>query len=261
MPKYDEYTQAEIEQLDRWENTEQWLERTEETGSIFQTREAHPSFGMIGISRTSGNASLFESEIRHQYYLSIRIKEAVRLIDGTHTHIHGGKELIEINLTEAQFATLMTQPNHGDGVPCTIHYSIADKNEPWTHPRFMSRPYPPAPERFEKKFHKEAGERAKIISDNLADLEKEIDSFLSGDLKANKGTLNILKAKVSSARQQIDQNIPYVLHTAEEQLEKKISAAVIEFEGYINQSLQQKGLALAQGTSSPQLYLSPSPKE
>jgi ElaB/YqjD/DUF883 family membrane-anchored ribosome-binding protein len=96
---------------------------------------------------------------------------------------------------------------------------------------------------FEAKFHKEASDRAQVIIDNLAKLAATIDSFLSGEAKANKGTLTELKRSLTSATQQIKSNIPYVLEVASEQLEKKISSAVIEFESYVSQSLQAKGLS------------------
>lgn len=67
--------------------------------------------------------------------------------------------------------------------------------------------------------------------------------MLKGETKINKGTLSELRQKVNSARMQIESNLPYVLEVATEQLEQKISSAVVEFESYVSQSLQAKGLA------------------
>lgn len=232
---------------------DQWLKRSGSDAHGW-VKETHPSYGLIGVSRVSGQSALFDSDVKHQHFISVRIKNAHRVIDGTHEFVAGDAAIVEIHMTEAQFAQMITQPNHGDGVPCTIHYSAGDKGESWLHPSWGTRPEPPAPERFEAKFHQEASARAKIITDNLAQLEKALDSILSGETKANKGTLNDLKAKVSSARMQIEQNIPYVLEVAAEQLEKKISSAVVEFESYVAQSLQARGLGSAVG-EAPRLTL------
>lgn len=262
--KGNEYTSEQIEQHKAWEDTERWREFGDKDHGL-GTPETHPSYGVVGLSRVSGNASLFESEVNHMYYISLRIKEAERWQDGTQVRTHAGRQLIEIFLTEAQFAQLMTSPNIGEGVPCTIHYCAADKPEgkPYLHPKWGIRPDPPPPERFEKKFHAETEERAKIISDNLASLESELSAMLSGETKVNKGNLGSLLAKIQSSRQQIESNIPYVLRCVEEQLEKKINAAVIEFEGYMAQSLQARGLSSAQ-ESLPELAIRkslPKPKE
>jgi ElaB/YqjD/DUF883 family membrane-anchored ribosome-binding protein len=221
---------------------DQWLKR-ESSSMLGWVKETHPSYGMIGVCRVSGNASLFDSEVSHMHYISICIKNAHRVIEGTHEFLSADSTISEVHMTEAQFAQMMTQPNQGDGVACTIHFSAGDKGEPWLNPEWGTRPEPPKPERFEAKFHKEASDRAQVIIDNLAKLAATIDSFLSGEAKANKGTLTELKNSLTSATQQIKSNIPYVLEVASERLEKKISSAVIEFESYVSQSLQAKGLS------------------
>ena len=220
---------------------DKWLKR-EQPDNLGWVKESHPSYGVVGISRISGNASLFNSEVKHMHFISLTIRNAHRVLDGTHEFLSADNTIAEVRMTEAQFAQFITQPNQGDGVACTIHYSAGDKGEPWLHPRFGTRPEPPTPERFETKFHKEASDRAQIIIDNLAQLTDTVDSFLSGETKANKGTLTELKKSLHSATMQIKNNIPYVLEVASEQLEKKISSAVIEFESYVAQSLQARGL-------------------
>ena len=203
----DEYTPEENAQLAAWLDTEHWREFSEKD-RVLGTAEAHPSYGIVGISRISGNTALFESEVKHMYYIALRIKEAERWQDGTKVRVHGRRELIEIYLTEAQFAQLITSANIGDGVPCTLHYVAGDRAEgkPYLYPRWGGRPEPPAPERFEKKFHEEAGERAGIISENLENLNAELQKMVSGEVKPGKGNLSALLAKVQSAQQQINSN-------------------------------------------------------
>ena len=90
--------------------TEQWIERSEpdEHGWV---KETHPSYGQIGVSRvaSTGN-SLFDSDLKHQHFITITIKETERVIDGTHEFLSSGKNVAEICMSEAQFARLMTQP-------------------------------------------------------------------------------------------------------------------------------------------------------
>ena len=176
----------------------------------------------------SGAASLFQSDVKHMHYICLEIHEANKVIDGTHEFLHNGNTLCTVEMSEAQFSQMITQPNMGSGTPCTIHYSAGDKGQPWLHPKFGTRPEPPDPESFNIKYDKETAYRAKIITDNLVSLQKTLGDLVSGLTKPNKGTLKELLAAVESARMQIEQNIPYVQKCAAEELEKKVGAAVAD---------------------------------
>jgi hypothetical protein len=85
--------------------------------------EHHPSFAVIGAYRGScgpPGAALFDSDIRHQHTIRIRIKSATRKRDLNHDWIHGGKQYIEVELSESQWASFVSAMNSGDGVPCTL---------------------------------------------------------------------------------------------------------------------------------------------
>jgi len=87
--------------------------------------EVHPAWGLIGASRVSSSppgASLFDSDLRHQHYVTVRIKAAKRRRDLHRDWIGGGKEYIEIAMSEAQWASFVSSMNTGDGVPCTVEH-------------------------------------------------------------------------------------------------------------------------------------------
>ena len=85
--------------------------------------EHHPAFALIGAYRGScgpPGASLFDSDIRHQHTVRIRIKAATRKRDLNHDWIHGGTQYIEVELSESQWASFVANMNSGDGNPCTL---------------------------------------------------------------------------------------------------------------------------------------------
>jgi len=84
--------------------------------------ETHPAFGLIGASRGSSTpgAVLFDSEIRHRNVITIRIKRACRERKLNTDWLFGRQELIEVQMSEAQWASFVSSMNTGDGVPCTI---------------------------------------------------------------------------------------------------------------------------------------------
>lgn len=86
-------------------------------------REVHPSWGMIGASRvTTGptGVALFDSDIRHAHTISVRISTASRSRDLHHDHLMSDREFVEVEMSEAQWASFVSSINVGNGVPCTI---------------------------------------------------------------------------------------------------------------------------------------------
>lgn len=96
----------------------------EDTTTNERGDESHPAFGMIGVSRGSQTPGsvLFDSDILHSHTLRLRIHTASRKRDLHHDWIHAEKHLIEVEISEAQWASFVSTPNSGDGTPCTIRY-------------------------------------------------------------------------------------------------------------------------------------------
>lgn len=89
-------------------------------GEVVRT---HPAFGLIGASRTQGTATLFGSPIKHHGFVSIKISMA-----DEHIHLHRSwhfpkGEIVEVWLSESQWATFVSTMNVGSGVPCTISHA------------------------------------------------------------------------------------------------------------------------------------------
>lgn len=89
--------------------------------------DRHPAFALIGASRGSvggagQGAVLFDSDILHGNTIRIRIKMATRKRDLSHDYIHGEEQIIEVELSEAQWASFVSTMNSGDGVPCTLRW-------------------------------------------------------------------------------------------------------------------------------------------
>lgn len=87
------------------------------------TAEQHPSFGMIGAYRTTSSppgVSLFDSDMQHQHFVTLRIQHADRKRDYLNRDwIFGTKQIIEVQMSEAQWASFVSSMNTA-GVPCTL---------------------------------------------------------------------------------------------------------------------------------------------
>lgn len=218
---------------------DKWTVR-KEPDSLGWIKETHPSYGTISISNTSSTGTpLFNSDVRHGHFISIRISEAHRNIDGTHEMVMADKQLIEINMTAAQFAEFITTPNRGSGTPCTLRYVAGD--EPYEGVRF-GRPYPPMPEPFTDKFKAEGRERMDLMIAHMERAKTMADNLQSGAERPTKANIGVMVHGLQQAIQEIRSNLPYVLKVLDEQTEQRMQKAATEFESYVSMRLQHMGL-------------------
>src|SRR4029077_11436755 len=88
----------------------------------------HPSYGLVHISRITGGPGahrLFGSPLAHHYgTIRLSIGSAKWIHGQHHDRYQGGLkgEHIEIEMSAAQFADMITSLNIGCGTPCTIRY-------------------------------------------------------------------------------------------------------------------------------------------
>lgn len=85
--------------------------------------EKHPAWGLIGASRVQTSppgASLFDSDIPHQHTIMVRISTASRKRDLHSDWKHAEEQFVEVEMSEAQWASFVSSMNTGDGVACTI---------------------------------------------------------------------------------------------------------------------------------------------
>lgn len=92
-----------------------------------ETIQSHPAFGLVKTSRvhTTG-IRLFDSELKHHEYIEIGVYEAEMTMDREHPtprrSTYKRRPIVEIRLSQAQWAAMVSSFGVGDGVPCTISY-------------------------------------------------------------------------------------------------------------------------------------------
>lgn len=84
--------------------------------------EKHPSFGFARLTRTSGGQdNLFGSPTKHQHRICLTIGSAERRRDYNSFRIFPSSiPDIEIEMSDTQFAALLTSMGRGEGVPVTV---------------------------------------------------------------------------------------------------------------------------------------------
>lgn len=205
--------------------------------------EKHPAFGLASFSRQSiggvKNHRLFGSSIDSFHTIKFTVSEAEVYHRLGADHFHDHREVIELEMTEAQFAQLLTTMNSGPGVPVTIRY-VNGKKTP---------PLPDIPV-----------EAAKIRDKFRDDMEKwtnqlrtttvEIEALLN-----KKGALNqVEKARVleltSKLVSEMQGHTTFLVDQFNESVDGVLVQAKAEIEGFINAAIQRTGLQALKGQAA-----------
>jgi len=200
-----------------------------------ETTETHPAYGMIGANRVSGNACLFGSDFIHNGYVTISICKAELNRGLSNDRPFGRDELIQVALSEAQWAHFVSTMNVGSGVQCTLqHINRVSVNQ-----------IPDPPDRHDQ-FKKKMDTLGLEGNNALIELERELDSMNISEKKRKE-----LKWKVTMARRAIGGSAEFVADQFVEHMEKVTEHAKIEVNAYVTGVVQRAGLEHLQQGNPP----------
>lgn len=195
--------------------------------------ERHPAYAQIGASRVSGSANLYGSDFEHQHYVTITIRRS-ELHRGLSNDMEFARdELIEVALSEAQWATFVSTLNSGMGTQCTLLHvdrvpvhRIAVKTDR------------------REQIKAEANENLAEIVRDLKALQEEIGG------RARK---TIMRDLVSGVIAQFGSHsgIAFIAKQFAEHIEKTVERGKIEVNAYIERRIHSAGLTAIAGEKSP----------
>lgn len=188
--------------------------------------EEHPGFGHVVVHRVSSSPgkSLFDSEILHQHWMTITVTRASRKRGLNRDWIHPDKQVLEIGLSEAQWAALVSSPN-SSGTPCTIMFTEQDG-------RMDEVPFEPRLAVSQREV-KEAAQRM------YADALEKLEEVKTKPTKANIRNLEI-------ALRNAKPNVEYTARTLTEHTENTVQKARADIEAMITAHAEKLGLDAAQ---------------
>lgn len=205
------------------------IEQTDRGGTVSR----HPAFAQIGASRVSGYTRLYDSEFVHQHYMTVTIRRSELHRELSRDWHFGRDELIEVAMSEAQWATFVSSPNVGSGVPCTIQHLKGEG-------RVAGIPESDVSASFKREVDTDMKEAVEFLEALSADIAK---SGLSGK------KIDALESKVRMARMRITSSLEFVADQFSKHMEKTTEKAKQEVHGYMTATLQRAGLeALTDGS-------------
>lgn len=209
--------------------------KVEEINSLHVDQKlTHPAFGQISASRISGHVNLYGSEFHHHGFIGIRISHSELNRSLSRDWPFARKEIVEVYLSEAQWATFVSSLNMGSGVQCTINH-------------LNGQPVPGIPSLPDRKkqFSSEINQKMESVKKDLqAVIEKIVDLKISEKAKKElMKDLILVKGRVTGS-------VDFVANSFSEHMEEQVEKAKCEVNAYITGTLQRAGLEHLQEGSS-----------
>jgi hypothetical protein len=197
----------------------------------------HPAHGVVSIHRISGLTNLFQSGFNHHNWIALTISRAKEFEGyGVDSSLMQDEQIIEIYLSEAQFARMITTPNMGGGTPCTINRFFA--NEELAK---YNGSIPDVEKEDVKKTHKDKVKEA--INERLGkvnELRKQIADWREAKHRPTLSELDELVSSIDSLH--LAANFAWMQRLMEEKMEATVAEGKTEIEAHIAHLAKQVGL-------------------
>lgn len=182
----------------------------------------HPAFGQISATRVSGDAFLYGSDFRHRAYMTVRISRSELHRNLSRDWPFEREHIVEIALSEAQWATFVSSPNMGQGVPCTIEHACTEG--------FQIMPSLPAPESRADQFGDE-------LRRTMAKAVARLDTLIGQPNLTGK-----VKDEIRLVKQDLLSDLPFVSGQFGKHMEGEVERAKTEIHGYMTGALIRAGI-------------------
>lgn len=214
----------------------------------------HPSFGVVRLSRASGGARLVGSAVRHQTYISLSVHAAEMWESEADqgSKMFPREQLVEVHMTEAQFAEFITKWNYSEGTPCTL------SRRPEPGAKLVSVEEPPVARSMRENLEALAEEAASRIGSEMQETAQAIEELVSDRLtKKGKDELRRLLSRLYNA----EPNYRFAAQQMEEVVEKATARAKVEMEASARRVIESMGLgAVAEQVKAMLPQFEPEPK-
>ncbi|MFM0608667.1 hypothetical protein PQR05_29475 [Paraburkholderia sediminicola] len=192
-------------------------------------RYEHPAYAQIAASRVSGHVNLYGSDFSHQHFVRIKVARSSIRRDLSNDWVSADlTPYIEVDLSEAQWASFVSSMNVGGGTQCTLRFlkgegEIADL---------------PAPASRRDQFKSEAIAACREAFAAIDELKAAI-----AETKLSQKQRDDLMKRADSVRGRLNGSLPFVLDQFGEHMEATVEKAKSEINAYYVATVHRAGLA------------------
>lgn len=195
----------------------------------------HPSYGLVSFHRVScggGKEKLFGSSILHHFTtVRLTLHEAELTHDLCYDSIFPSKQIVEVEMSAAQFAELLTTMNQGSGVSCTIRWreGVGQVESPPDDEIEIDRVH--------ESFKANMAERVEW----LLERRKELGEILKKKAIGKQDRVEIEQI-IEGVIAEFRSSAPFAVDQFSEATEKIVTAAKAEVDSFVTQVIQTTGL-------------------
>lgn len=192
--------------------------------------DSHPAFGVAVVTRGTGHGrSLFQSDLLHRETITLSIHTAERSRSLHRDWVHPRKELIEVEMSLAQWGALIAAQGQGSGVPLTIRRTESVHDVPGI-------PHEPRTSESVDEARRQVQEMLRDALKTLGDLELVIEE--------KKGIRVVREAlgKHARALQGAANNSAFAVRSVQEAVEDVVHTARSDIEAFLMDAERRTGL-------------------
>jgi hypothetical protein len=190
------------------------------------SKTTHPAFAQIRASRVQGGTLLYGSDFQHQHFITLQICRSELHRDLSRDWHFAREELIDVSMSEAQWATFISTLNSGGGTPCTLTH--IDRNA------VPQIPYNP---KRREQFDADLRDTLGLVESSLSELRDKINALPVSEKKRKE-----LLSSVECAERNLAPNLSFVAKQFGEHMETVTEHAKVEIEAYVTGVVQRAGL-------------------
>lgn len=191
-------------------------------------KDKQEAYGLLGFYRqtSSDKHPLFGSSIKHSNTIALKIQDA-SVHRGLHKDwFHGDNLLIEVEMSQSQFAEAITSMNMNDGIPCTIRYIQGKGRIPDIEFKDTV-----------KKFNTEFSFHIINSADEARQLLKDTNELFSNKASIGKRDREEILNRLSQLITHLDGNSKFIVTQFENQMDKTVTEAKAEIEAFIQNKM------------------------
>lgn len=191
--------------------------------------EDHPAFGVITVTRASGTPrTLFQSDLQHNETIVLSVRRAQRSRNLIRDWVFPRREIVEVEMSLAQWGSVVSSIGIGSGVPVTIR-SVDQVLQP-------GLPYQP---RIAEAVAETKGTVQRLMKDARASFE-----VLKSAIEGKKGIREVRDAlrHHESSLHNTESNAGFAIKQVTEATEGVVAQAKSDIESHILNAQMQTGL-------------------
>ena len=183
---------------------------------------SHPSFAVVNLTRyqIAKEKNLYGSDIKHMNTISLKISTASTIRHSNKTWHRPKNQIIEVEMSEAQFGQMISSFNQGEGTPVTLRWLKGEGYMPDIEL-----------ESLHQVFNNEMKASVKRQISKVMEAAKALRQALNED-KLGKKTLDPLVKDLEVSLQNMPSNLAFVDSSFQESMERATQAAKAEIEAF-----------------------------